>query len=172
MPFADFVDALCVILEKQGALKHQDAQELKKRFKERSESRFEYFLIDEGIVTKEAALKALEELYKVPSVDVVGVFFDHHLVRMFPKDVMLRNGFIPYQRDGDVLIVIARDPDNATLSSIIGEYVSYDVTFFVGLSRDIDDMIKEFYDKPLFEQELDLPENEKEVEQEIDDVIS
>jgi hypothetical protein len=162
MAYQDFVDALCTVLEKQGALKPQDALSLKKKFVERGEARFEYFLLDEGIVTKDDLLNALAVVFKVPAVDVVGYFFDHNLVTMFPKDVMLRNGFIPYQRDGDVLILVATDPANATLASIVGNYVSYDVTFFVGLARDIDDMVKEFYDKSLVEIELDLSDNSPE----------
>ncbi len=166
MAYQDFVDALCTVLEKQGALKHEDAVNLKKRYVERAEARFEYFLLDEGIVTKDDVLNALAVVFNVPAVDVAGYFFEHYLVTLFPKDVMLRNGFIPYEREGEVLIIVASDPANAELLSIIGQYVSYDITFFVGLARDIDDMVKEFYDKPLFEIELDLSENNPERKEE------
>jgi hypothetical protein len=168
----DFVDMLCNILEKDGAIKHGESQVIKKKYTIRSETRFEHFLLDQGLVSKEQLLNALAKLFQVPSIDVMGIFFDHHLVRMFPKDVMRRDGFIPYMRDGDVLIVVARDPSNTALAQVIGDFVSYDVTFCVGIARDIDDTIQEYYDKPLFEQELDIPENPKEENEELKDVMN
>ena len=39
------------------------------------------------------------------------------------------------------------DPGNADLPALIGQYVSYDVRFEIGLARDIQDAIKEFYDE-------------------------
>lgn len=149
-----FVDGLSGILVQKGALKQSDAQAAQKAFSEQTAMTFEEFLLDEELVTKEALLEALSVYYDLPAVDVMGIFFDHHLLRMFPKDVMLRNGFIPYERDGDVLMVIAAQPNNHQLPEIIGKFVSYDVTFMVGILRDIDDMVKEFYDGSPAEIEL------------------
>ena len=173
--YPDIVDALCAIFEKKKLLNVSEISVLKDNFKKQSEVAFEDFLLEEGLLSKEQLLEALSELYQVPSLDVVGVFFEHHLVTMFPKDVMLRNIFIPYERDGDVLVVIAYNPNNNTLSEIIGNYVSYDATYFVGLPRDICDSVKEFFDPSIEEQEADfIPEEVKEKEEEtsIDDIVN
>ena len=110
---------------------------------------FEDFLLEEGIVSRESLLHALETLYDVPAIDIEGQMLDHHLVRMFPKDVLLRNYCVPYQRDGDVLVVVAAHPDDADLPLVLGKYVSYDITFMVGIPRHIADEAKEFYDRSL-----------------------
>lgn len=156
-----FVDCLCDVFLKLNLFKQEDILEFKKDFLESSISVFENFLIEEGLIEKEDLLKALGIYYSTQAIDISGYFFDHHLVTMFPKDEMLRNMFIPYERSetedgyGDILFVIAANPHNPDLPEIIGKYVSYDVTFFVSLARDIDDAVKEFFDKPLYEVEPD-----------------
>jgi len=151
-----FVDCLCDILEKQNMLKKDDIESLKQEFLKSSVPGFEDFLIEEGLIEKEDLLKALAIFYTTQAIDVQGFFFDHHLVTMFPKDEMLRNMFIPYERDGAVLFVVAANPHNDDLPAIVGKYVSYDVVFFVGLARDIKDAIEEYFDKPLYEVEPDI----------------
>jgi hypothetical protein len=170
--YKSFVDGICNILQKNKVFKSDDIQALKKDFHNRSDVAFEDFLLEEGLIEPEDLLKALGEFYECEAIDIKGIFFDHLLVRMFPKDEMLRNDFIPYQRDGDILIVIARNPNNATLSSIIGKYVSYDVTYFVGLAEDIEDAIEEYYDPSLIEYVDDqvIAEEERIEEEEVKEI--
>ena len=66
---------------------------------------------------------------------------------MFPKDMLLRNAIIPLEVDENMMIMVASEPDDPELLFEIGEYVSYDIQFYVGLGRDICDAVKEFYDK-------------------------
>lgn len=120
-------------------------------FEKASHETFNDFIIGEGLVEKDDLLKALSIYYNVPSFDARGFFFDHHLVTMFPKGDLLRHGFIPLSHDGPTMIIIAADPSNSELPEIIGKYVSYDVTFVVGLRDDISDAIKEYYDLSLTE---------------------
>ena len=143
------IDQLCDILSRRKVLQKVDIQALKQDFYNSSIASFEDFLIEQGLVEKIDILQALQELYGVTAIDAVGFLFDHHLVHMFPKDLMLRNGFIPYEHDDEVLIVLAAYPDDPELPEIIGEHVSYDVTFVVGLARDIDDAINEYYDESI-----------------------
>jgi MshEN domain len=159
-----FIDGLCHSFERQKVLKPEEIKELRRLYKDRSDVAFEYFVIDQGLITKEHVLQALQDYYKVPAIDVMGLEFDHHYLTMFPKDEMLRNGFIPYLREGEVLIVIARDPNDEKLLDIIGNYVSYDITFMVGLARDIGDMIEDYDDLSLTQPGLDLPLEEEQME--------
>lgn len=159
-----FVDGLCASFERHQLLKPEEIKELKRLYKDRSDIAFEYFVLDQGTITKEDMLRALEEYYKVPAIDVLGLEFDHHLVTMFPKDEMLRNGFVPYDREGEVMEVIARDPSDDKLLEIIGHYVSYDIRFMVGLARDIIDVVEEYDDASLTQPGLDLPFEEKDIE--------
>lgn len=153
------VDCLCDIMLQQKIFKAEDIAALKKDFHENSIPAFEDFLLEGGLIEKEELLKVLGIYYKTQAIDAEGYLFDHHLVTMFPKDELLRNMFIPYERDvenDDVLIVLAANPHNPDLLSIIGNYVSYDIIVFVTLAHDIIDAVEEYYDKPLYEVEPDI----------------
>lgn len=154
------INRLCAVLDEHKTLKHPDIEVLMRDFQRQSDREFEDFLLEEGLVSKPDLLQALGEVYQMPAIDVEGIFFDHHLVRMFPKDVMLRHGFIPYQVDGDILIVIASEPDDPMIPVIAEKFVSYDVTCFLGVKRDIDDAVEEFFDKSLaFDNENELQDD-------------
>lgn len=155
MPKQNFIQDLSAILARNGAIKEKEAGALYEEFKKRSNIGFEYFLLDEGLVSKSALLDALSEYYDTQAVDSVGLFFQETMVRLFPKEVMLENTFIPWEEDTDVLVVICANPDNEDLLPVINTYVSYDVKLVVGLSRDIEDAVKEFYDPAPTEVPLD-----------------
>lgn len=160
-----FIDGIIDILRKNKALKRTDVDALKEDFKNRSDVAFEFFLIDENITDKEALLQALQEYYQVPALDVEGEFFDHHLLVMFPKDVLLRYCFIPYERDGVTLVIIASNPENPDLLDAVGRYVSYDVTLMVGYCTDIEEQIEEYYDKAVTEEPTDQDLREERAEE-------
>lgn len=153
---ATVVDRILEILVRQGAVKAQEARNLKDAFEKSAIEQFDYFLVSEGLVDKASLLKALSEYYKVPAFDVTGAFFDHLLLTNFPKDFLLRNAVIPLELDGDELVVVAAAPDIPGLEHAIRAFTESDVVFVVGLRIDIGDAVKEFYDKAVTE---DVPED-------------
>lgn len=155
MRHESFIDGITAILAKRNIIKATEAAALRKSFKESAKPYFDEFLLDEGLVEKDDLLEALAEYYQVPAFDVVGYFFDHELVRMFPQDFLIRNGIIPIEQDENILVVVASDPSNPDLLPRIGNYVSYDVQFRVGIRSDIVDAIEEFYQRSLTEVDYD-----------------
>lgn len=158
-----FVSGFLDVLVRMNAMKKTEAQASDIAFHESAKENFVDFLIEEGLVDRDNILIALSQYYQVPYFDVVGHFFELHLLHQFPKDVMLRTGFIPLEVDENMLVVVASEPDNAELLNIIGEYVSYDVQIFVGIMLDITDAIKEYYEKSVTEvdEDLDLREERR-----------
>lgn len=167
----DFVDSLCTILLKQGALKRDDAQALKKAFYDRSDIGFDEFLLQEGLVSRTQLLNALSEYYQVPAFDVTGYFFEHERLHEFPKDFLLRNLIIPLERDENILVVIAANPGDEDLLPEIGAHVSYDIQFMVGIAQDITDAVKEFYEKSLTAPEPDEPGRGIEETEEVEELL-
>lgn len=165
-----FVEAICSILEKNSVLSRNDANALKQNFANRSQVAFDDFLLEEGLVEKEDILRALSEYYNVPSMDPIGYFCDHYLLRKFPKDFLLRNFILPIQViDDNILMVLANNPNDEELLPEIARYVSYDIQFRVGIASEIVETIEEFYDKSLTDLELDdnlVPQKIKEIEEE------
>jgi len=132
-------------LFKNHFISNNDKDSLAKDFINRDPNYIVDFLISEDIADKNDILRALSNYYKVPYIDVIGVFFDHYLLKLFPKDVMLKYYFIPYERNLDILTVIAANPDSSILLSTIGQYISHDINFMVSIANDIKDSIEEFY---------------------------
>jgi len=132
-----------------------DVVQLLASYHESDADQIEDFLLTEGVIDQEQLLEALSEYYQVPSFEVVGYFFERHLIRMFPKELLLRNEMIPLQVDENMMIMVAANPNNPDLLFEIGEHVSYDIRFYVGVARDICDAVKEFHDTADTEDEQD-----------------
>ena len=147
MEITEFAQELSKILIRMDVVSASEGESLQEAFKDSSKAVFDEFLLEEGLVSEKHLLKALGELYQVPYIDVVGIFFDSSLLHKFPKGMLLRLGVLPYQVDGNILVLVASSPDNTNLLSCLGKYVSYDLRFMVGLRRDIEDTVKEFYEK-------------------------
>lgn len=156
------VEELSAILVRNNVLSFQDAQALRQEFIYRDDISFEDFLLEQGVVEKEDLLQALSDYYGVPAVDVIGEFFDHQFLRLIPKDVMIRHAMIPFWRDGDTLGVVAAQPDDPHLLVVLGDYVTHDITFMVGLAQDIIESIEEFYDESITYQPNDIENRQME----------
>ncbi len=167
-----FVEAITDILIKNNVISHEEAQAMKAQFYDRSKEAFDDFLLSEGLVSKTDLLNALSQYYKVAAFDVIGYFFDHFLVTRFPKDLLRQFAIIPVEvEDENILIMVASHPDNEDMLPLIGDYVSYDVQFMVGLRQDILDSIDEFYDEAItvVDEDTDLQE-EHEEEREVHEI--
>lgn len=133
----------------------EDAVRLLEAFHESDSDLLNDFLLSEGILEQESLLEALSQYYQVPSFDAEGYFFETHLLRMFPKEMLLKNEIVPFQVDENMMIMVAANPDNPDLLFEIGEHVSYDIRFYVGIGNDICDAVEEFYDKADTEDDQD-----------------
>jgi hypothetical protein len=139
-----------------------DAVALKKAFQERDDIAFEDFLLEEGVVDKDELLEALSQYYGVPQCDVVGVFFDHYLINLFPEEVLLTHLMIPLEREGDNLWVVTADPDDPHLPVVLGKYISHNINFMVGIPQDIRDAIREYHDESNTYQPNDIANQQME----------
>ncbi len=151
MKHESFVKGLTDILRKKNIIPKGEADALAKAFKNSAKPNFDEFLLDEGIVDKDDLLPALADYYQVPSFDAVGFFFKNSLLRMFPKNFLWMRGIVPIERDENMLIVLASNPADPNLLSDIGNHVSYDIRFRVGIRQDIVNAVEEFYDQALTE---------------------
>src|SRR3990170_150408 len=143
----NFVQGISEILVKQGVFSPKTAAEMPVLFEQSPKEFFDDFLLEEGLVSKEALLNALSEYYKMPFFDVVGYFINHQLVTLFPKDELLRNAFLPLWLEEDILTVVASRPEERHLRDLINQYVDFGIEFYVGIGRDITSAAKEFYDR-------------------------
>ena len=157
----EFIEKITDIFARQNVIAPDEAAVMHKAFEDSDSDDFVEFLIDEGFIDTTRMLTALGLYYQVPSFDVEGYFFEHNVLHEFPKDFLLRNEIIPLERDKNMLIVVAAEPDNDELLPAIGEHVSYDIRFLVGIARNICDAVEEFYDRAVTEVPMDEDRREE-----------
>ncbi len=165
-----YVQALARILQKNGALRPKDAQALVRDFKGTEPAQLHYFLLDEGLVSKEELLKALSEYFKVPYCDVRGYQFNHELLALFPQDFLVARAIIPLELDENIITVVAGDPSLPNLREDVGEYTTNHIEFMVGITRDIVDEARAYYENPP-EETGEEPTPEEEVEEDTQDIV-
>lgn len=167
-----FVQKLSEIMLKHHIIGGDEEKAIQKAFRDSSKPSFVNFLLEQGLVSRPAMLNILSEYYNVPAFDVVGQFFSRQLLNQIPQGVLIRNKIIPLRVDENMLIVVASEPDNPELLPKIGEHVSYDVRFLVGLEQDIIDAVREFYEMALTEVPEALDRREaKEQKEEAEGII-
>jgi len=142
-----FVQAFLDILVDQKIISPEQITDIRNKFASSSIAQFDEFLVDEGLAEPEQILIALGLYFHVPHFDVVGHFFESFLLHKYPKGFLLRNGVIPLVVEGDILTVVAAEPEYPGLASAMEQYASYDINYLVGIRRDIEDAVKEFYDE-------------------------
>lgn len=171
-----FVYKLADAFVKLKVFSEQEADSLVKEFQGRAKGRIDDFLIDEGIVDRETLLKALQNVYGIPPFDVRGYFFNHQLLLFLPKDFLMNKGIIPLDVDDEIMTIVMSNPEDEETLDTLARYVSYNVTVFVGIRRDILDAIEEYYDEDVAtadinEQEDDLSEEDVNEETDIIDQL-
>lgn len=169
----NFVVGIVAVLVDNKVISGKEANALVQNFNHQSEATFDEFILSEGLVSKEDLLNALSEYYQVPAVDVRGYFFDTGLVKSMPKSFLLRYSVLPMEVEQNIMTVVAACPDLPGLDSKLEEYGSYVIEFRVGLQRDIDDLIGEYYEEPILtEQDMCGEAAEELIEEDEIDLIS
>lgn len=160
-----FVDKLVDILIKIKALNKDEHDIIIKNFKNREKDNFGYFLLDEGLVTKQQLLRSYSLYYGIPSLDAQGFMFDHDLVTSFPKDLLLEEEAIPVETDESIIIFCVSDPEKSGLEESLAPYTDLVIELQVGIGRDIIDSIEDY-----FEDSPDVPDYD-EIEEEDEDIV-
>lgn len=150
-----YIKRLTDMLVRLKAISPEESHNLYESFTQSEHEQFDDFLLEQGLVDKFDLLQALSRVYEVPYMDVSGYFFDTLLLHHFPIDFLLSNAVIPYESDGEMLLMVAADPSDPDLLAKIGVHVSSDIIFNVGIYTDIIDAIREYYEPSLTEFESD-----------------
>jgi hypothetical protein len=165
---SNFVDRLADVLIKIKALRPEERDAISINFKNRQKDNFGYFLLDEGLVSRQQLLRAYSLLYNLPSLDVQGFMFDHDLVTSFDKDVLILQEAIPVESDESIIIFCVSDPEKPGLEEELGKYTDSIIELQVGIGRDIIDAIEDYFEDVPDEMLYDEMEEEVQAESEED----
>ena len=91
---------------------------------------------------EEAAARRLAERYRLDFLDMHEFRIDQELFRSIPADLMLRYGFVPYRRDGKVLVIVVSDPTDLPMIDELSVVLGTQVRVMVGARSAIEGMLK------------------------------
>ena len=102
------------ILNKQGLLslnQVQEAQELAKK----TNVKLQQALKELGYVTDEQIAKAVAEEHGKRYVDLKNVAIRPAVIELISESIARENCVLPYEEDGDALVVVVSDPDDVEI---------------------------------------------------------
>src|SRR5437879_1013707 len=84
----------------------------------------------------------LADRYRLEFVDMDTFRIDQDLFRSIPADLMLRYGFVPYRRAGNVLEIVVSDPTDLPMIDELGVLLSTPIKVAVGPKSAIESILK------------------------------
>ncbi len=104
--------------------------------------------LDDGVTpavdpaAEEAQARRLAERYQLQFVNLDEFRIDHGLFRSIPADLMLRYGFVPFQRDGQALLIVVSDPSDLATIDELAAQLNTPVRVCVGTASAIQNILK------------------------------
>jgi type IV pilus assembly protein PilB len=86
--------------------------------------------------------RRVAERYRLDFVDLSQGSLDHELFRAIPADLMLRYGFVPYRREGQVLVIVVSDPTDLPMIDELRVLLGTPIKVTVGTASAIQGMLK------------------------------
>jgi type IV pilus assembly protein PilB len=92
--------------------------------------------------TESADARRLAERYRLEFVDMTQFRIDGELFRSIPADLMLRYGFVPWRRDGRLLVIVVSDPSDLPMIDELSALLGTPLKVTVGARSAIQSMLK------------------------------
>ena len=89
-----------------------------------------------------ARARALADRYRLDFVDMNEFLIDQELFRSIPADLMLRYGFVPARREGNMLVIVVSDPTDLPMIDELSVVLSTPVRVTVGAPSAIESILK------------------------------
>jgi type II secretory ATPase GspE/PulE/Tfp pilus assembly ATPase PilB-like protein len=86
--------------------------------------------------------RRLADRYRLEYVEMDRFHLDNELFRSIPADLMLRYGFIPHRREGDVLVIVVSDPTDLMMIDELSQLLGTKLKVTVGPASAIQGMLK------------------------------
>ena len=98
-----------------------------------------------GYVSEQQLVSFLSKQYGVPAVSLDDIAVPEEVIKMVPKEVAVRHGIIPVEKQGSSLIVAVSDPSNIYAMDDIKFLTGYNVEMVVAAETSIHDALEEYY---------------------------
>jgi type IV pilus assembly protein PilB len=107
--------------------------------------RLGYALTKMGFIEENELTAFLSKQYGVPSIDLSVFDIEVDVIKLIPKEVVLKHQVIPVNRTGSTLIVAMADPSNIFAIDDIKFLTGYNVEVVVSSEQGIEGAIEKYY---------------------------
>lgn len=102
-------------------------------------------LIEQGFITEESLSMALANQCSLIYIPVEKYNISKNLLKLFPKELLLKHSFIPLEIIGGVLTVAISDPFDEEAINAIQKSIPYKTIFMIGTKTQIEKIMKANY---------------------------
>jgi type IV pilus assembly protein PilB len=110
-----------------------------------SGGRLGYQLTKMGFIEENELTAFLSKQYGVPSIDLNEFDIEGDIIKLIPKEVVLKHQVIPVNRTGSTLIVAMADPSNIFAIDDIKFLTGYNVEVVVASEQAIEGAVEKYY---------------------------
>jgi len=107
--------------------------------------RLGYQLTKMGFIEENELTAFLSKQYGVPSIDLNEFDIEPDIIKLIPKEVVLKHQVIPVNRTGSTLIVAMADPSNIFAIDDIKFLTGYNVEVVVASEQAIESAVEKYY---------------------------
>ena len=107
--------------------------------------RLGYQLTKMGFIEENELIAFLSKQYGVPSIDLNEFDIEPEIIKLIPKEVVLKHQVIPVNRTGSTLIVAMADPSNIFAIDDIKFLTGYNVEVVVASEQAIEVSVEKYY---------------------------
>lgn len=107
--------------------------------------RLGYQLTKMGFIEENELTAFLSKQYGVPSIDLNEFDIEPEIIKLIPKEVVLKHQVIPINRTGSTLIVAMADPSNIFAIDDIKFLTGYNVEVVVASEQAIEGAVEKYY---------------------------
>ena len=107
--------------------------------------RLGYQLTKMGFIEENELTSFLSRQYGVPSIDLAEFDIDIDIIKLIPKEVVLKHQVVPVNRTGSTLIVAMSDPSNIFAVDDIKFLTGYNVEVVVASEQAIEAAVEKYY---------------------------
>ena len=107
--------------------------------------RLGYQLTKMGFIEENELTAFLSKQYGVPSIDLNEFDIEPEIIKLIPKEVVLKHQVIPVNRTGSTLIVAMADPSNVFAIDDIKFLTGYNVEVVVASEQAIEAAVEKYY---------------------------
>lgn len=107
--------------------------------------RLGYQLTKMGFIEENELTAFLSKQYGVPSIDLSDFDIEPEIIKLIPKEVVLKHQVIPINRTGSTLIVAMADPSNIFAIDDIKFLTGYNVEVVVASEQAIEAAVEKYY---------------------------